>query len=556
MAGFICLLLLLVGGTHTKFSKKTKAQLESEAAIEELCQYRDPMDYFRLPDEVDCRVVVSCDREEPTGSLRLATLKCPQGLFFDMERQTCDWRDNVQNCDMISRPVRAKPNLVTDRPVCPEGSLQCGSGECLPRKLYCDNIPHCKDSSDEHVCTVSEDPNRAPVCNPAQCKLPGCFCSSDGTKHPQDETGNLDITEVPMMITFSFNGAVNEETKHQVYDRLFHPKRLNPNGCTAKATFFVSHKYTDYAVVDTLHKHGHEIGVFSITHREDPDYWTKGDYDTWRKEMSGARLIIETLANITDGSVIGVRAPYLRVGGNQQFSMMDDEFFAYDASMVAPLSRVPIWPYTLTYRMPHKCIGNAVCPSRSHPVWEMPINELDRGEHGDQMKLTGCHHVSSCTSVYEKEQLVELLQRNFDRHYKTNKAPLSLSFNPSWLMAQEGFVDAVDEWISDILKNHRDVFFVQGREVIEWMQKPTSVRSLHDFPQWKKSCTVRDFSPSCNFPNNCILTSRELSGESIMLRTCLDCPDTYPWIDNLTGEADFWTRSSSTPTSEESDLSV
>lgn len=38
--------------------------------------------------------------------------------------------------------------------------------------------------------------------------------------------------------------------------------------------------------------------------------------------MAGARLIVERFANITDGSVIGVRAPYLRVGGNKQFEMM------------------------------------------------------------------------------------------------------------------------------------------------------------------------------------------------------------------------------------------
>jgi hypothetical protein len=36
-------------------------------------------------------------------------------------------------------------------------------------------------------------------------------------------------------------------------------------------------------------------------------------------------LIIERFANITDGSVIGVRAPYLRVGGNKQFEMMADQ---------------------------------------------------------------------------------------------------------------------------------------------------------------------------------------------------------------------------------------
>ncbi len=52
-----------------------------------------------------------------------------------------------------------------------------------------------------------------------------------------------------------------------------------------------------------------------------------------------------------------------------QFSMMSDQFFAYDSTIVAPLSRVPVWPYTLHHLMPHKCHGNKEnCPSRSADV--------------------------------------------------------------------------------------------------------------------------------------------------------------------------------------------
>ena len=40
----------------------------------------------------------------------------------------------------------------------------------------------------------------------------------------------------------------------------------------------------------------------------------------------------------------------VQVGGNEQFDMMADQYFAYDSSITAPLSRVPIWPYTLQYR--------------------------------------------------------------------------------------------------------------------------------------------------------------------------------------------------------------
>ena len=100
-----------------------------------------------------------------------------------------------------------------------------------------------------------------------------------------------------------------------------------------------------------LHRKGHEIGVFSITNNDDFEYWSKGTYDDWLGEMAGARLITERFANITDGTVVGLRAPKLRVGGNEQFEMMADQFFIYDASIAAPLSRVPIWPYTLEYRL-------------------------------------------------------------------------------------------------------------------------------------------------------------------------------------------------------------
>ena len=68
--------------------------------------------------------------------------------------------------------------------------------------------------------------------------------------------------------------------------------------------------------------------------------------------------------------------------------------------------------------MPHKCHGNGGnCPSRSHPIWEMPINELDRREDPDfDERLSGCHLVSSCSNVYERAQFRTLLDHNFNRY--------------------------------------------------------------------------------------------------------------------------------------------
>jgi hypothetical protein len=53
--------------------------------------------------------------------------------------------------------------------------------------------------------------------------------------------------------------------------------------------------------------------------------------------------------------------------------------FLYDSSMVAPRSDPPLWPFTLDYRIPHKCHGSRQrCPSRSfNGMWEMIMNPFD-----------------------------------------------------------------------------------------------------------------------------------------------------------------------------------
>ncbi len=69
------------------------------------------------------------------------------------------------------------------------------------------------------------------------------------------------------MITITFDDAVNDENWELYQKKLFPPERKNPNGCPVHATFYVSHEYTNYAMVQKLSNQGHEIAVHSITHR-------------------------------------------------------------------------------------------------------------------------------------------------------------------------------------------------------------------------------------------------------------------------------------------------
>lgn len=533
MVRFLCLTLLLVAGLSqsARVVRQDDGDEELPQTPEQLCENRSAEEYFRLRTDADCRDVVRCDQAGPGGAIRLAAVRCPAGLAFDIYRQTCDWKSKVSNCDQLERPRKVLPLFKTEEPICPLGQLACGNRQCLDKSLFCDDKPDCTDGSDENACSIEEDPNRAPECDTSQCVLPDCFCSSDGTSIP----GGLEANNIPQMITLTFNGAMNSDNI-DLYEEIFSGTRQNPNGCQAKGTFFVSHRYTNYSAVQDFHRRGHEIASFSITGNDNQTYWSEGSYDDWLAEMAGNRVIIERFANITDGSVIGVRAPSLSIGGNKQYEMMADQFFVYDASVTAPLSRVPIWPYTLYFRTPHKCSGNAGrCASRSHPIWEMVINELDRRDDPNfDESLPGCTVVDSCTNIATGEQFGLMLKNNFDRHFSTNRAPLGLHFSASWLKRKKEFKNALIKFMDEMLARN-DVYFVTMLQVIQWMQNPTELAGLRDFQEWKEKCDVKG-QPFCSLPNACPLTTRELPGKIERLHTCMECPNTYPWILDPTGE--------------------
>lgn len=82
----------------------------------------------------------------------LQAIRCPAGLYFDIEKQTCDWRDAVKNCKLKSKERKVKPLLQTDEPLCQDGFLACGDGNCIERGLFCNGEKDCTDGSDENSC--------------------------------------------------------------------------------------------------------------------------------------------------------------------------------------------------------------------------------------------------------------------------------------------------------------------------------------------------------------------------------------------------------------------
>merc|ERR1712212_1013197 len=496
----------------------------ADAYTRELCSTKNPMEYFRF-NTLDCRKVLQCTE------VGLESLVCPPSFAFDLELQACNWRDQGTNCKKTVKPHKAKPIFATKEPLCDAGKLACGDGTCMPKEIFCDGNIDCNDGSDENLCGAN-DPNRAPPCDKNECTLPRCHCLAD----PAETPNNMDPRDIPQMIMITFDDAVNNNNI-DLYEEIFN-NRQNPNGCDIKATFFVSHKYTNYSAVQKLHERGHEIGVHSMSHNDSANFWSEATPEEWAREMAGARSVIERFANITDQSIIGIRAPYLRVGGNNQFSMMESQAFLYDSSITAPLSDIPQWPYTLYYRMPHACHGHLqTCPTRSFAVWEMVMNELDRREDPEiEEPLPGCAMVDSCfSSKPTADQVYKFLVNNFDRHYNTNRAPLGLFFHSAFLKNDPEVLDAFLFWIDEVIAKYNDVYFVTMTQVIQWMQDARNVNEMVNYEPWKDKCVVKG-KPFCYGGNNCELNTQDLPGETLRLPTCMACPNNSPWLQDPTGE--------------------
>lgn len=519
---------LVVGGHCIRSKRQAESgDIDPDAIIRQLCADKGPGVWFRLNSgQDDCNTVAQCT------SAGLQKIRCPNKLLFDIDSQSCNWATEVTNCDRKTQPRKARPLLNTDEPLCEKADqLACGDQVCIDKQLFCDGNADCNDGSDENACDMNTDPNRAEPCKIDSCQLPDCFCSEDGTSIP----GGLEPSQTPQIVSIAFNGAINNNNI-ALFNEIFNENRLNPNGCPIKGTFFVSHKYTNYTAVQDLHARGHEIAVFSISQNHTRNYWTNSSQEQWAREMGGQRFIIEKFAGITDSSVVGMRTPYLRVGGNSQYRMAANQRFAYVSTITAPLSRIPLWPYTLSYQMPHACHGHFQrCPTRAFPVWEMVMNELDRRENPEKDdELPGCAQVDSCSNILEGEQFRRLLDNNLKRHYTTNRAPLTLNFHSAWL--KDEYLDNLLVWIEDTLQKYPDVYFVTYTQTLEWIQNYPTISETRDFEPWLTKCEAPQPFP-CIKPggNNCALQTDGVPG-TFNMQTCLRCPANFPWLDDPTGE--------------------
>lgn len=322
-------------------------------------------------------------------------------------------------------------------------------------------------------------------CSYENCHPPNCRCKAD------DIPGGFDPSNTPQMIMLTFDDAVNEANYYN-FRKLLDDK-YNPGGCPVLSTFYVSHEYTDYQMVQELYAAGHEIASHSISHRQPAAWWEWATYDDWKAEIEGQRQMIAEWANIPKWQIRGMRAPYLQVGGNAQFQMISDlreDNFLYDSSLLSYRHRQwpyppPSWPYTMDYPPGDEC-GIEPCPWWTLPgVWEIPIVDYE-GLNGE-----ACSMADDCTWSYSEDEVYLYLEKNFNRHYYSNRAPFGIYLHGQWLENWSNF-NALNRFISDITQKG-DVYFATAWQVINWMMYPTLLSDIGNF-----FCPIRENAWACD----------------------------------------------------------
>ena len=204
----------------------------------------------------------------------------------------------------------------------------------------------------------------AQPCDPDQCKLPNCRCAGE------DIPGGLDPGSAPQIVLFSFDDGLRRQDYDGFYANTFNGRK-NPNGCQIGLTFFVSHYYTDYALLEDVSAlFGYEIADHTVDHNTS----SSTTEEEWTGEIMEMKEMISIWGNVAANSVVGFRAPFLATN-EAEIEVLYENKFLYEASMSTDDL---YWPFTLDYKSP-LCMSPATCPTNAYPgLWIVPVITFNR----------------------------------------------------------------------------------------------------------------------------------------------------------------------------------
>ena len=129
-------------------------------------------------------------------------------------------------------------------------------------------------------------------------------------------------------------------------------------------------------------------------------------------------LVCALCSGVNMSDIVGMRAPFLAVGGDTMYQMLWENGFLYDSSIPSSQTNPPLWPYTLDSPLPHKCFQEP-CPKGYWPgLWEVPMTYFVGWGAGlalsgvSQCHSTAIHRMISTTITAPKQEQLLTNQRN------------------------------------------------------------------------------------------------------------------------------------------------
>ena len=299
-------------------------------------------------------------------------------------------------------------------------------------------------------------------------------------------------------------------------------ERKNPNGCPVSLTFFVSHNYTDYSLVEDLYYNAsYEMADHSVDHREPTTWWTNATLEEWTQEIVEQRDILMKWGNIPNNTIKGFRAPFLATSENELEALYLNNF-SYEASMG---TRDMYWPFTLDYKSPI-CTDPATCPDKSYPgLWLVP-NILYEQKDGSI-----CAMLDACTHPKSEQDWLDFFMDNFNEHYK-NRAPFGIYAHSAWFYLGSERTAALNAFLDKVLAMD-NVYIVTHSQLLDWVRNPTPLDKIKDFAPWQ--CPKRP-SPRCSYEQPGCQKSYTVGTGQRNFRTCTTpCPPNYPQYGNPYG---------------------
>lgn len=320
----------------------------------------------------------------------------------------------------------------------------------------------------------------------ADCRLPNC--KGVTSEMPK----GFSRKETPQIVLVTFDDGLTDRNI-EYYRELSETGLKNPNGCPISFTFFISGE-GNYTYSKEMYEKGHEMASHTMSHAFPINSWTKKTYTEYRDELTEIKKNLVDKSGIPESEIKGFRSPFLKMGGDIQFQVLEDLGYDWDSSIVmgpdSDQDREQYWPFTLDTPLkteseqensggvPGKACMNEKCPTKSFPgLWEIPVNRWY-----DKQKKP-CSLYDGCDQPTDKTEFVKFMNESLYNNYNTNRAPAGLFLHVNWVLFKPYNFDVLKEYLQ-VISQIENVWILSISKALEWIKNPKKIKTNFEVDAW------------------------------------------------------------------------